>query len=606
MLRGSLYAVCSLIILLGTPEAQGKRRPGPAGTSHESNVTDERTPTPPLDETSYRTEAPSEEPQGVEFLEVVEDLLLEWHRTLSGYMPEQAAWAVFASPVLVLLLLWWLLRRHGRVSHRPGETDARSGSSARAGARRQTTAAAKPGRRWGSRKHKESRSQGRKDPALVGPSEPIGPAPALDAHHKVLLLLGSAGEPSVYHILTGIGPDPEAFTALRKVLRAGLDESTWVSAVREQQVGKLHPVCMEWSREAATVRLASWLAAHPLVLDDGLKVQVPGSLVSSEIEGLTLITADGLGIALSVEQEELLVLPRRGLAQVFDGTLDPCLLMSVAQHCPLPALISNKVAADPDHRPRPYALFLLLCGQWAMDRVKAHRLSHTDLGEEFRAAIDEHMKLVGTPVPAEGSAVHALELLEGGNLEGAGTLMAAVAGAAFSTSAVVLRLSMKTGAVKSTQLQGALPRLGVQIARALEDETSANGQHLLANIRWVLGIDLLAQELERINAAAKEIERSLTKDPLWSSRAEGPRSPDVALWELHRARVTETLGAAQAAEGRLKDILHQLAASGTGGGDQRKSHARLGYAVASLGMPLLRSTSTELLSAGREVISALE
>jgi len=164
---------------------------------------------------------------------------------------------------------------------------------------------------------------------------------------------------------------------------------------------------------------------------------------------------------------------------------------------------------------------------------------------------------------------------------------------------------MKTGAVQSTELQGALPRLGALVARALEGETE-DSQHLIANIRWVLGLELLALELERINAATKPIERTLAKDPLWSGKGEGTTRPDAAIWELHRARVSETLAAARQAERRLMEILHQLAAAGGGGEDQRKSHARLGYAVASLGMPLLRSASTELLSAGREAISAME
>ncbi len=603
MLRGPLLVVVSLTLLLGNAlsEAQGKRRPGPASTSYQSNVADERAPTPPLDETSYRSAGSGERsPAPAEFSAVLQDLLLEWQQALRQHMPEELVWGVLASPALVLLMLWWLLRRHRRGGQPQGAAAKKPGKPARA----RTSARSKS--RWGARKRKESRDKGTTDPTLSGVKELAGPVPTLDDSHKVLLLRGGAGEPSFYDMFVGIGPDFEAFTALRKVLRAGLDESHWAGVVRDQQVGELHPVGQEWCREVATTRLANWLSAHPLVLDSGLKVQVPGSLVSSEIEGLTLTAADGLGMDLSKEQEEILVLPRRALAQVFDGALDPCLLMSVAHHAPFPALVSKEISSDPDHRPRSYALFLLLGGQWAMSRVGESRLSHADLGEEFCAAIEEHVKLVGTPVPAEGCAVHALELLEGGNLEGVGTLMAAVAGAAFSTSAVVLRISMKTGAVQSTQLQGALPRLGALIARCLDDEDTADGQNFKANIQWTLGIDLLAQELERLNAASKQIERSLTKDPLWHTKGEGPRSPDAVLWELHHIRVIETLAAAKTAQARLMVILGQLAASGSSGEDQRKSHARLGYAVASLGMPLLRSTSTELLSAGREVVSALE
>ena len=55
----------------------------------------------------------------------------------------------------------------------------------------------------------------------------------------------------------------------------------------------------------------------------------------------------------------------------------------------------------------------------------------------------------------------------------------------------------------------------------------------------------------------------------------------------------------------MLDILAQLAYAGLQQKNLTLANCRLGYVVAGLGMSLLRSTGTDLLSAAREAIAGL-
>jgi hypothetical protein len=197
-----------------------------------------------------------------------------------------------------------------------------------------------------------------------------------------------------------------------------------------------------------------------------------------------------------------------------------------------------------------------------------------------------------------------VEVLGGRHLDGIGLLLAAAAGAAFSSSTVILRISKRLGEIKAPPLVAAFGRLGARACAALDDEGSPDRAVLLENLRFVLGQPLLDREHKRATALAREAERLAAREPLWKEKVTAERqSPELALASLHEVEVKLALERAGQAQRRLLELIDRLAHPGGADEEQTLGHRRLGDVLAGLGAPLLRNTSTEILSAGREALA---
>jgi len=503
-------------------------------------------------------------------------------------MPSAAAWAVLSAPlwltaVLVPIIRW---RRRPRPDGEVKVKDkGRSSSDPDA-----------PKGRGGRKRRHTLQSAPREAPIEIGQLTPA----------QELLLTRSGGRPSLYDCFLGIGPDLEALRGFRKVLAEACDSHSWAAMVQEKKLDRIEALSTQWAREAAVRRLAGWLSANPAVKGGGLLVQVPASLEGQEVENLTLTHADGLRADLSDEQKNLLFQARRTLSRVLQVSDRPFPLLVAAGATGMRSILPSFLTGEGDRTHAPYALSLVLGGLSALDGVAGAGLNPPEISAEFRDALREHAKLVGTALPAEGCAVHAIELIGGGKLDGIGMLLASVAGAAFSTSSVVLRISTRAAEKGAKDTFGVLPRLGALIAAVLDDQNAPDRGAVMANLAWILGEDLLHEEQSRAGALAREFERQTAKDPLWKTSPGSPELPDLALINLHLRRVHEGLLQGGPARDRLLQIFQKLAKPGDRPEERQLGFRRLGYAAAGLGMPLVRSTSTELLSAAREAVSSAE
>jgi hypothetical protein len=285
---------------------------------------------------------------------------------------------------------------------------------------------------------------------------------------------------------------------------------------------------------------------------------------------------------------------------------DPYALLRLAKQKNMAALLGAEGSDEHKGVPRALRLTLLLGGLRSLDHQAGLEGVSLEPEHEFRQALDEHFRLVETPVPAEGCAVHALLCSEGSRLAGMGTLLAAVAGAAYSPSAVVLRLSKLSGELAEQSQTLALEHLGELLVPSLEDPQGEQGKFLLANIQRLLGVKLLKEHREQCSELERATVRLASKNPMFAMELEASAQPDVALVQLHAALVDHAYQQALLAEQRMFEILQALANAGTQGEYRRLAHLRLGYAIAGFGMELIRSSSnTELLSAGREALSRL-
>lgn len=488
-------------------------------------------------------------------------LVRSWHGSLSRLMPSAVAWAVMGTPLYLLLVLILVRRRRGRAPTR---------------ARKSTPAPTRP-----------------VSPAVRAAAE--GPRKeeeiaALEHSPAEQLLL--AGPMPLHEAFVVLGPDELALSTLRDSFAAKMDELAWSAAVHNTNTRLLEPVRQCWIKALVAARLKAWLQADPLVAQAGLEVTVPELHEVTEVGSLALIQPSGLGADLSEAQESLVQHARTALQQVWEVP-SPHALMVVGRRSKITALLGDATIDL-------YALALLLHGVQALDNGATAQANPVELSAEFRRALAEHRRISELPVGGEGCAVHALHAAGGGCLDGIGTLCAAAGGAAFSAMAVTLKLSKVVSGLSSPQ-QEACQRLGELAASALADARSADGTTLTANIHSMLGGALLEVAARRAEDLV-HVARRLNKQPLWTDTA---AAPDLALARLHRSLLQNCQRQSEAARRRLLEIFARLAYEGQQQDNRALAHCRLGYAVAGLGTALLRSTSTDLLSAGREAVAAL-
>jgi hypothetical protein len=495
---------------------------------------------------------------------------------------------------LVLLLVILMVARRRRLPPRVAQPmPAPRGAAGQA-------LLAKPERRPERRMHDTpAPPPGRKRKATALATTREASQPALELRpEQTVLFTREGGAPSLYDTLAALGPDLLAVRCLRQAAVESLDSLTWAATVKDCRPQRLARLATTWTRQVALERAAGWLRSHPLVQGGNLEVQVPGSLEPSDLANLTLTQRDGLGVSLGGELGPLLDHARAALARAF--TEQPMALLAASSA--LGQLLPKEAHADHEEGYPPHALSLLVGGMTAFDWAVQAGLSKPGMGNELRDALREHTKLVGTPVPAEGSVAHALEVLGGGKLEGTGMLLAAVAGAAFSSSTVILRVSKRIGEIKANPLLAAFARLGGLACAALDDESSPDHTALMENQRFLVGEPLLEREVKRAAALCKDVEK-LAREPIWKGGPGDLQSPDLALVTLHEAQMKQAFQQAVQARERLADMLDRLAHPGGSGEEETIGHRRLGYVLAGLGAPLLRSASTELLSAGREAMA---
>ncbi len=569
-------------LLPGTSSAQ-RGKPAGAGEVHKSNLPPERRAAPLPDEVAPEKRA------GTGIVEEVGDRILAWHHALAGALGASLAWAALASPLWLPLAIVIALKLARRRRTRAPTSRERA-----------------PERRAGEERADPSRGE------RVRPGGPRGDrtAPVLIAlnltREQELLCARSGQGPSLYDTFLGLGPDLESLRCFRQLVARELDAAGWAAAVSEARGTKLRSLAPEWTAAVAIARLTGWLGRHPLVAERSLVVQAPASLAEGELEGLTLTQPDGLGTALDAEQKQLLYQARRALARIAPMLAEPLALTAAAGQTRLLSLLPAHMTEERERSGAPFALGLAVRGLPALDWAIAVGLFPAELAADLRDHLREHDKLVGTPVPAEGSAVHALAALRGqGCGEPLGLLLASVAGAAFSSSSVALRMSKRVGSVFAAEAHEALARLGGRVRAALDDEGSAERALLLENTEALLGAPLLAAEHKRAASLTKEVERWSAKEPLWRAAPDGVRPPDHALATLHAQKVKVALDAAAGARDRLLAILERLGQAGAGEREQRLGAERLGLVVAAFGMALLQGGETELLSLGRDAQKAL-
>jgi hypothetical protein len=494
------------------------------------------------------------------------------------------AWAVLASPglVLIVLLLVLAFRRRARRARR-GPAKLLVPTASAAPARVESTAS----------------PPSRKDPAPARASKPIEPL-KLEAAER-LLLAGDGARPSMHESLLVLGADLAGLEALRSAARTALDPALWAAAVKEQRPARLAPMRSAWIRGVAAARVERWLSAHPLVLARGLGVQVPAVLEKGELDGLTLTLPDGLAAPSSGPCLELLEQARRFLGEVLEDPDDPYLLVEAARSAGIPLVEAAGEVPD------VLALAAVLHGLPAFERgvrrsavdpvpVAGGRQQATQ--NEFRRALEEHSSLMDSPVPAEGCSVHALRTLGRPPPEGVGVLLAAVAGAAFSPAAVLVRVSKLAAERPSPAQREALSQLGQRV-RGLLSEDGDDARKLRDNLRHLLGLELLRSEEKRAEELLRAVEKLAAKAPIWRAPAD-VEGMDLVLARLHVRLIGQALLQGEAAGARLHEHLERLAATGQNNEHSLVASLRLGYVVAGLGVGILRGVGTDLLSLGRE------
>jgi hypothetical protein len=494
----------------------------------------------------------------------------EWYGWLAARMPAPVAWAVVATPpVLILsLALAWAVRR--RVRERREHQAAARGPV--------TGVVEVP------------------LPELLAQQPSI---PPLRLNPAQRLLMRPDGDwPSLHESLLVLGVEAGVLEALRRAAPGALNAGDWAAAVSDAKLKALRPLRAGWVAAVAAQRVERWLAGHRLVARTGLRVAMPSELDPDSLGSLTLTFADGLRAPLVRTQQELLEQARALLEPVLARPENPYVLFELSRGESRPVLLGGQQEQPPAG---PDKLALLLHGIPALERRLSAWEGHAEVFAELQQALDEHRGIVDRPVPAEGCGVHALSGLKRVPLPGTGMLLAAVCGAAFSPSSVLLKLSKLAGGVSSARQRRLYGRLGQAVGAALSDRSQGDGAQIVANLREILGVSLLAHERERRDQQLRELGRDFARDPIWQAGDSDPDPPDVVLVQLQRLLVDHLSRHAETALNRLLGQLQMLAYGGTKGASQKTANLRLGYAVAGLGMDLLRDTSTELLSLGREV-----
>jgi hypothetical protein len=435
---------------------------------------------------------------------------------------------------------------------------------------------------------------------------PVVPLPELQLDPQQQFLLDPHPWPSLHETFVILGADRTVLDMLRKAGQAVMDANSWIAALSLQKAAAVKDLRIRWVKELGAYRVSEWLKNHPLVSRLHWQVSIPQELEVDALQGLELTESSGLGVSLAPAQQALLEEARQVLRGAWQMAEDPYALLRLAKQKNIAALLGTDGSEELKGIPQSVRLTLLLGGLRSLDHQACLEGVSLEMEDEFRQAIDEHYRLVETPVPAEGCAIHALLCSEGRRLAGMGTLLAAIAGAAYSPSAVVLRLSKFSGELAEQSQTRALEHLGELLVPSLEDSHGEKGKVLLANIQRILGVKLLKEHREQCRELERATVRLASKKPMFAMELEATAQPDVALVQLHVALVDHAYQQALLAEQRMFQILQALANAGTQGEYRRLAHLRLGYAIVGFGMELIRSSSnTELLSAGREALSRL-
>lgn len=556
--------------------ALGGVRPAAAareGAGVVASAEDELRPPPPPPE-----QPPRSSPALIALLELAWQGLQDGRAWLASRMPSGLVWLVLTAPLWGLVLLL-ALRRVVRARRRGGAVrGAGQAGRMRAAAHEETAAA-----------------------TAAAPEAAAEPAPVLELSRLDQLLLAADGaQPSLHETFVVLGAGAEVVAALREQAAQLFDGPRWGALAAQGQPEQLRQLRERWVAAVATERVVRWLAAQPSIAQPRLQVSRPGRLEAGDVVNLSLTQANGLGVTLQPEQRALLQRAQRALALVYARGGDAYGLFVAAAGSEVAAL--GALPAGVADEGSTLSLPLLLHGMAALAHASAAGLIPAELGRELAAALQEHQRVVGKPVANEGSAVHALERTQGATAEGIGTFLAAVAGAAYSPAAVVMRLSKLAGERPDPGRQLALARLGDRVAAALRDASRGSGAALYANLGRVLGLDLV-----RVHGAQMaEIERTAktlaARQPLWGKEGRGTPAPELALLQLHRKLIDQQQRQVAVAQQLAWGILQQLAFTGKGGDNLGNAQRRLGYAIAGFGAELVRGCDLEVMSAAREVL----
>jgi hypothetical protein len=153
-------------------------------------------------------------------------------------------------------------------------------------------------------------------------------------------------------------------------------------------------------------------------------------------------------------------------------------------------------------------------------------------------------------------------------------------------------------------MREALSALGKAVATILTQPNRGDGAAFVKNWQRLLGQPVLDEAVQLATELAKGASRAAVRQALWPDGDGNAQRPDLAVARLHQQLTAYARQQAQAAQAREEAILQRLAYVGARGESRAIAHRRLGYAVAGFGTELLRSTGTELLSAGREAVTA--
>ncbi len=408
--------------------------------------------------------------------------------------------------------------------------------------------------------------------------------------------------PSLLETFCVLGADMDAIVGLRRAAKEELDASMWAAAVSFKDLESLRPFRKRWVKETAALRIQRWLSEHPFVTRNNLHVTMPARLQLGELEGMTLTEPSGLGVELEADQQQLIEMARQMLRKICKEAENPYVVLWVAREAEVPELAG---CSEDDLKDLwPYRIALLVVGMPALEHGIQSRLSSQDGVKGLREALEEHKKLVETPVPSEGAAAHALHKSGGTQLEGIGTLLAAVAGAAYSASAVVVKISKAAADVPGSSSHDALVNLGELVSQALANPKSAESAKIADNLKRVVGAYDLKRAAKLSTEVTKGAAKLTSKQALWEE--DTTLSPDHAHSALFAAWTGQLSQLSTATVERMNEVLYKLAYAGKNNANQQIASRRLGYVFAGLGAELLCGTDTETLSAWRDAASALQ
>ena len=382
--------------------------PDPDNPEAPRSYNTRRSPTPGLQSDAGTAKAPVEtietkpevEGEGFfskagDFFDEMSNTVMGWQKQLSQHMPAVAAWIVISAPLWFVILLT-LIRR----ARRPKHLSVAKSKKKQPKANRKTEAERRAERSRGKVKDepKRKKRERRKSRVQDVPAEVFKPTPV-----QQLLMMQDGRRPSLLETFCVLGADMDAIVGLRRAAKEELDASMWAAAISFKDLESLRPFRKRWVKETAALRLQRWLAEHPFVKRDNLHVTMPARLQLGELEGMTLTEPSGLGVELAADQQQLIEMARQMLRKICKEADNPYVVLVVAREAEVPELAG---CSEEDLKDLwPYRLALLLIGMPALEHGVQVRFSSQDGVKGLRDALEEHTKLVDTPVPSEGCAV---------------------------------------------------------------------------------------------------------------------------------------------------------------------------------------------------------